>query len=128
MTWTSVYKHNENGAPISGGKTALINNVERGIAVRIAYIVYEGHDPNVYRRAVLDANPVFSAFGEVHAQAAWNSVDFSNEEDYLTFPQPNTTYLLNLSTSGKVNRRTVTANGTVNDDLSSRTLEWFCDL
>jgi hypothetical protein len=128
MPWTSVFEHDQNGIRISGNKAALIRNVEQGVAVRIAYIVSAELEKNVYRRALFEANVIFSAFGEIHAQAAWNSVDFSTTHDYLTFPVPNATYILNLSTNGRINRRTVTAAGVTNDKLSRRALEWFCDL
>lgn len=125
MTWTRIYSHDGDGTPISGDKDALIAAVENGAAVRV---IYHGVENEEAYKLVMDVNPAASASGHVLGQAGWTNFDFSPEWDYLTYPNGDTPYILNLSTSGKVNRLRRDSSGGVQTDIFHAELEWACDV
>lgn len=134
MAWTLRYAHESDGTPRPGyALDDLIESVERGFPVRVAYIPAWSAAQNEnrpYTKLVMDVDPVLSRPGAVFGQAEWRSVDVPPPYDAVTFSNASSDYVLNLSTTGNVWRRALAANGqpAQPDVLSDWAMEWYCDI
>src|SRR6185437_9926111 len=101
MTWVSIYSHDAQGQPLTGSKADLVSLVERGKAVRV---IYAGSKGNTKYKTVFSLDPVSTSGNDVHGQGRWVGYDFSPNFDHLTYDNDDAPYMLNVSTTGKVNR------------------------
>ena len=133
MAWILRYAHDENGGPLEGhALDVLRNHVERGAAVRVAYVPHWMADHEVanppYTKLIMNLDLVLSRPGAVLGQAKWTGVDVPYPYDTLTFSNSSPEYVVNLSTTGKVWRRASKAGEpTQPDKLSNWAMEWYCE-